>query len=160
MRTPPLADLKSTHKGMGKFLFIPLAGKKYAVKETGSYIQHSLPEIQSSGVVLKKVRQTQKQITFLAVKTPETPLEKVLVNAKIRGVVYGVYQGLFQQDSLVLNLPTAALPQGIMEFTLHNSDLMPLAERLVYVNAHQNVILTTTLSKSAYREKGKVTLKI
>jgi len=155
-----IADLKSTHKGMGKFLFIPQPGKKYVVRATGSGISHSLPEIQTGGVILKKVRQTQKQVTFLAVKTPETPLDKVWISARIRRVVYGVSQGTFQRDSLVINLPTTSLPQGIMEFTLYNSGLLPLAERLVYVNAGQNLTLTTTLSKSTYLEKEKVTLKI
>jgi len=155
-----LTVIKSTHKGMGKFLLIPQPGKKYTVQESRSGASFPLPEIQPGGVILKKVRQTPGQLTFLAVKTPETPLEKVWVSARIRGVTLSTTPGLFKHDSLVIHLPVAALPQGIVEFTLYDATLLPLAERLVYIHTGQDLTITTTLSKSAYLQKEKVTLRI
>lgn len=155
-----LTVIKSTHRGMGKFLLIPQAGKKYTAQDNRSGAWFALPEIQPGGVILKKVRQTSGQLTFLAVKTPETPLEKVWISARIRGVLLSTTPGLFKRDSLVISLPVATLPQGIVEFTLYDADLLPLAERLVYIHAGQDLKITATLSESAYRRKEKVTVKI
>lgn len=155
-----VTELKSTRMGMGKFLFIPQAGRKYTVRENETGTYYPLPEIQPAGVILKKVRQNTKHVTFLALKTPGTPLEKVVLGVTVRGEVYGMSEAVFQRDSLVINLPTAALPQGIMEFTLYDSGHQPLAERLVYINPGRELRLTTTLSKTAYGVKEKVSLNI
>ncbi|MBD0825540.1 hypothetical protein ICJ85_16155, partial [Aestuariibaculum marinum] len=51
-------------------------------------------------------------------------------------------------------------PQGIAEFTLFNSELKPLAERLVYVNPQKQLHINTTLDKTEYKTREKVNLSI
>jgi hypothetical protein len=61
---------------------------------------------------------------------------------------------------LMIKVPTAGLPQGIVEVTIFNSRLEPLDERLVYVNKDRKLNITTELSKEIYPTRGKTILKI
>src|SRR5690606_20235802 len=59
-----------------------------------------------------------------------------------------------------INMPLNDVPQGIAEVTLFNEDLMPIAERLVYIKQDQQLRIKTILNKSEYHTREKVTLKI
>ena len=60
-----------------------------------------------------------------------------------------------------VKVPISAFPcQGIAEFTLFNEDLVPLAERLVYVNPEMKLHIEAQMSKERYETREKASLKI
>jgi hypothetical protein len=59
-----------------------------------------------------------------------------------------------------LTIPTRDLPMGVLTLTVFDSRLIPLAERLVFVNKHKRLFVEVTADKSAYGKKEKVKLDI
>lgn len=155
-----ITKLESTFLGMGKFYFTPLPGKYYSIRMAGSITNYPLPDISSSGYILRKVRESDPYITFLVTKTNTIADKEVIISAQVRGVMYGIYKAVITGDSLHFNLPKHKFPQGIVEVTLYNSGMLPLAERLVYINSQQKINIQTVLTKSSFGRKEKVTLNI
>ncbi|GHT14404.1 hypothetical protein FACS189426_20680 [Bacteroidia bacterium] len=52
--------------------------------------------------------------------------------------------------------------KGIAEFTLFNANLLPIAERLVYVHPEKKLHITATTNKKVYgtRENARVKIKV
>lgn len=156
----PLADIGTLHQGIGKFVFSPDPGKSYFVKVAGIDSLYPLSEIHREGLTLRLLNNTAKQVSFMAAKTKGVPYEKIVISAQVRGVVYALYQGKMKNDSVYFSLPAHKFPQGIVEVTLYNEALEPLAERLVYVNPQHRLTIHTQLSRPAYEGKDKVKLQI
>jgi hypothetical protein len=156
----PIDSIKSTYGGMGKFNFVPRTGKVYAVKMGHSEILQQLPEIHKTGIVLKVLRQNEKAVVFLVTKSNSIPDQDIIISAQVRGTVYALYKGEMRNDTLLFNLPKDKFPQGIVEVTLYNSAMIPLVERLVYVNFDQKINISVEPSQSVYDRKDKVVLNI
>ena len=81
------------------------------------------------------------------------------MRVQCRGVVCGITTAKLSRE-LMVKIPLERLPQGIIEVTLFNSKLVPLTERLVYVNPERKLHINADLSKDIYPTRGKATLKI
>lgn len=157
----PLLEFKSTHAGMGSIGFTPDAGKRYLIRLTEPAIDSSylLPEIYITGITLQLVGRDKESLSFRVSQSPGLKQEDIYLRVQCRGVVYGMATGNLNRE-LMIKLPLAGLPQGIAEVTLFNSNLVPVAERLVYINQDRKLNIATELSKEIYPTRGKVALKI
>ncbi len=157
----PLLEFRSAHAGMGRLDFIPDAGKKYFIRLSEPAIDSTylLPEIYPSGMTMQLVERDEEYLTFKVSQSPGLYQEDIYLRVQCRGVVYGMTTAKLNRK-LLIKVPLYGLPQGIAEVTLFNSSLIPVAERLVYINQDKKLNISAKLSKEIYPTRGKVTLKI
>ena len=156
-----LLEFKSIHAGMGFFSFTPLIGKKYSIRVSEPAIDSVfiLPEIYPAGITLQLAARDDKTLLFKVSQSTGLDPEEVFLRVQCRGVVYGMATGI-SNGELWIKIPLAGLPQGIAEITLFNSNLMPLAERLVYLNQDLKLNISAELTDPIYATRGKVVLKV
>ncbi|PSL31465.1 hypothetical protein [Dyadobacter jiangsuensis] len=156
----PVMNVSSNRLGTGKFQFIPKQSAIYTLRTNHSAGHYKLPDALQTGVVLHLVSQSKTQFTFLLTKTRENSLNQIYVSAQARGIVCALFQGKMTGDSLRFSLPAAKLPQGIAQVTVYNEQLRPLAERLIFAHAGQNLVVRATPSQAAFRPRDKVKVHI
>jgi hypothetical protein len=157
----PQLEFRSIHAGMGSFGFIPDTSKKYFIRLSEPAIDSTflLPKIYPSGITLQLIGRDKESLSFKVSQNAGLNQEDIYIRVQCRGVVYGMTTAKLSRE-LKIKLPLAGLPQGIAEVTLFNSSLMPVAERLVYINCDRKLNIAAELSKEIYTTRGKATLKI
>jgi len=157
----PIQKFKSFHDGMGSFEFTPDADKSYHIRLSQPLIDSTflLPEIARIGMTLKLDNRGKDTLTFKIAQSPELGESDFYVRAQCRGVVYAIATGKVIGE-IRIKLPLSLFPQGIAEVTLFNGNLVPVAERLVYINQDRKLYLTADISKNVVPTRGKVNLKI
>lgn len=156
-----LLKIKSVHDGMGAVLFTPLANKRYRI-ELNNGNSYRLPKIHPQGIVLRLSGQDRKQLEFVVSQSEGIPDDRVYLLGQMRGMVCCVAKGLLR-DSLRISIPLDNfLYQGIAEFTLFDSSMRPVAERLVYVHSEKKLHITVEPDKKSFftREKGTIRIKV
>ena len=156
-----ILEFKSMHAGMGSFNFIPNAGKKYVIKlkEPAVDTLYFLPEILLSGITIILAGRDKEALTLRVSQSQDLPAQDLYLRVQCRGEVYGITSCRLGNE-LRIKIPLSGLPQGPAEITLFNSSLVPVAERLIYINLDKKLNITTELSKEIYPTRGKATLKI
>lgn len=154
-----LTTFKSTHDGMGTFMFVPDVNDKYFVQLKNGK-RYSLPGIQRSGMTLQFIRQTEEMVEFYVLQSAGLPAQKVCLMGQLRGVIGCMAQGVVT-DRLKISVSLKDFPyQGIAEFTLYNAAMQPIAERLVYLHPEKKLYITAKTSKDNYQLREKATLHI
>ena len=158
----PLLDFKSVHAGMGSFDFTPEAGNEYHIRlsqpVTDSTFQ--LPEIYKDGLTLHLAERDKENLGFLVSQYEGKGEKTVYLRGQMRGVIYYMASGKLN-SKLEIIIPLEDFPQqGIVEFTLFDSLLNPVAERLVFIHPEKKLNIEATLDKEKYEIRGKVMLKI
>jgi hypothetical protein len=151
----------STHDGMGKFDFMPVKNAKYFIrlKESLNDSIYSFPQIESEGLTLSLLSRDKDNLSFLISKNTERQFENIYLMVQIRGIIYGLTEAQLDKN-LKIKVPLIDMPQGIAEVTLFNEKMIPVAERLVYVNTQKRIKIQTILPDSTFFTRGKVSLKI
>lgn len=162
-----LAMLKSKHLGMGYFNFMPTAGKTYeaVIKfADGSEKNFKLPLAKLEGVTLSVNTFYSDSITI-----------KVAVNslflANNSGKEYTVIAQnhgniLYTAKSKIMGLAFAAkldksrFNSGINQITLFNENMLPVAERLIFIAPKDTLGVEIIADKSSYNQRSKVSLGI
>ncbi len=148
--TVVIASFKSYHDGIGKFQFKPKAGKKYvaAIAFQGQTVFYPLPEAQSSGINLKIENEKGGKLFVISRSRKEKELYSQLrvVAQQNNKIVFDNEVAFDDFYSVKGHLLTDSMPSGILHFTIFNSDGMPLAERLTFVDNKE------------YRSNGSVEL--
>ncbi len=160
--TVSLVQFKSTHAGMGSLSFIPKSGKKYSIRLLEPAIDSTflLPKIYSEGISLRLASRNEEFLEFIVSQGTTHVDKSVYLRGQIRGVVYCIAKGKLNNE-LLIRIPLKEFPyQGIAEFTLFNDSLVPIAERLVYLNPNKKLYIDTRLNKKRYKTREKVQLKI
>jgi hypothetical protein len=133
-----IASFKTFHDGIGKVQFKPQAGKKYVgeVETAAGKRSYPLPEVVDEGINLKvQDEKGGKKFQLSRNAKEKTHFETVKIVAQINNhVVYENDISFEDYPSVVGHLITDSLPSGILHFTIFNSDGMPLAERLTFID--------------------------
>lgn len=157
----PLNEIKSVHDGMGMCIFTPLPDRKYRIelKDGRSY---PLPDIHSEGMTLRLSKQDEKRLGFIVSQSDGLPNQEIYLVGQMRGMLCCMAKGVLK-DNLKISIPLDNfLYQGIAEFTLFNSSMQPIAERLVYVHPERKLHITIEPEKRDFilREKGTIQIKV
>jgi TonB-dependent SusC/RagA subfamily outer membrane receptor len=160
---------QSTHKGMGSFYLTPAPRKKYYAVISlpdGSDLKIALPEAMESGVSLK-IETTGKEELMVSLNSnskpesfPLTPTFYLL--AHTRGKPLYSAELVPDADGLQLSVPKKLFPAGVTHFTLFNRQLMPVSERLVFINDSEalQVIIDPSSTLVKTRQEVSSTLKV
>ncbi len=154
-----LCGIKSVHDGMGAVSFTPLVNKQYRI-ELKNGKSYPLPEIHSQGMVLNLQGQDNGHLNFLLSQTGGLPHRQIYLLGQMRGMICCMAKGILK-DSLKISIPLENFPyQGIAEFTLFDSSMQPVAERLVYVHPQKRLYITAEPEKTSFTIREKASIKI
>lgn len=155
----PVLSLKTSHAGMGSFLFTLQKQVHYAIKlKNRPDTLFTLPQIQTKGTLMRVLKNDEDSLIF-QVTTNHNESKRIFLRLQQRGIVQAIAAGTVK-DSLTIKIPVAVSPQGIAEATLFDEQLRPLAERLVYLQPDRNMHIDVTQLKAQYGQKEKVSIKI
>jgi TonB-dependent SusC/RagA subfamily outer membrane receptor len=136
----------STHaKGMGHFIFKPVKGKKYyAIVETDDEsMKVNLPVPLEKGIVMNVDNSPadiiRVKLTSNRSATNDRYANEVILIGQTRGKVHFSQILDLSEDSAEVLVNKYLFPSGITQMTVFSSRLIPLAERLVFIN-HQDYI--------------------
>lgn len=156
------------HDGMGKFVLQPDKGDSLtAVWKDAGGIEHRtpLPAIRPMGAVVRVLPGTQK-ILFSVARSGDGPAENkhlVIIAHMHQHMVYKAKINLDDNFMSGGTIPTAQLPSGVLQVTIFNSAMVPLAERVVFVNNHEflfNTQIATTLKSVGRRGKNSLVIEV
>lgn len=162
-----VVEIKSHHQGTGCFTIVPVKGKKYTaevifgddlVKKT------DLPKPGDEGVILTANALDPARIEIQVIrKFPDSDKElapEYLLVAQSGGEVCHHEQFAIQQETTSFELKKNKLPGGIIKFTLFDSRLIPVCERLVF-NNHVNVVhLVIKTDKTEYKRREPIKIGV
>lgn len=153
-----ITRFSSYHDGMGGFDIKASKDVSYYAQITKPFLSEKkvpLPNVSKEGVRFTVVTDSlQTKLEVYATKQNELRLEvatisNVLINQKVRA----------NKKTIVIG--TKDFPRGIAKFTLFDKKDFPVAERLVFLNAHKKLNIDVSLNKEIYetREKVEFTIK-
>lgn len=155
-----IAQIKSTHDGMGVVLFTPTSDKEYRV-ELDNGRSYPLPEVQSEGMGFYMTKQDHEKVEFVVSQSPSQQDKPFYLIGQMRGMLGCVAQGVVKDKQIKVTIPLDNFPyQGIAEFTLFNASMQSVAERLVYLHPNKKLFITTKADKERYETRDKATLTI
>jgi len=155
-----LKTVKTAHAGMGFFIIKPKKDRQYfIILDSFPNKKYFLKEIKTKGKVLRFISANEKVLRVNISQSETENKETIYLRLQQKGITYNLIQ-VELRDKINVEIPVEKLPQGIAEITLFNNYLQPIAERLVYINPHKKLKITTKLNKDRFRTKEKVTLNI
>lgn len=154
-----VAEFESLRFGMGSFGFTPLPGETYTATITspaGNRQTFVLPPAASGGVVMN-VEADSNQVRVRLRSSKPTSLR---LEGSSRGFVYYSQELKLEAGETNCVIDAGAFPVGISVFSLKANQGIPLAERLVFLNADKNLDVSITTDKQHYLPREKVRLTI
>lgn len=133
-----IMKFETTYLGMGNFIINPLPDKKYSVNvefADGSTKIVELPKIEKSGYVLavNNLDSTKMSVRILLTKDLIGKGNLHLV-AQHNGEVYFSTKLSSEKQVTSVSAPKADFPSGLLQLTLFNAEMIPVSERIVFIN--------------------------
>lgn len=161
-----MTSFSSIHDGMGYFTIQPIAKEKYrAIWKDNKGLQHEslLPDANKQGVVLS-TELTANQLNY-SLKRPDSVAADYTtyqVEAQMhQRLVYSAKVNMTKKTSITAQIDTDSLPNGVLQLTIFNAALQPIAERIVFIN-HDNYYFITDLHSADKNltKRGRNSLQI
>ncbi len=161
-----LLSFNSEHDGMGKFLLTPDKGDSLTavwLDERGIEHRTGLPQVKAIGSVVRAIPGNQKVLFSVARSADGGPELKHLT------IIAHMHQHLVYKAKINLEdnfmsggtIPTGQLPSGVLELTVFNSEMAPVAERVVFINNHEFLFRPEVeVSQKSMAHRGKNSLVI
>tara|TARA_B100000809_G_scaffold49621_1_gene44583 strand:- start:5824 stop:8304 length:2481 start_codon:yes stop_codon:yes gene_type:complete len=148
--------------GLGLFMLTPEPGKTYTaiVDINGSIERYPLPKPLVKGYQISAFNNG-TNIGIHVVSNLDIGLKGSFLVGHQRGKHLYNKLETSNKSNYKLNFPTQKLNDGLVHFTLFNSEGNPVAERLIYIENPTNIInLKVSLDKKKIKTREKITLKI
>ena len=159
-----VAIFNTTHAGMGVFAFTPQANERYNAVVSlpdGRTKSFEIPKSLENGYVLS-VNKNEENISVRINTSPDRVNGKeVYVIGQANGTVYASFTSKLEKNVLTANIPKKSFPTGIVQFTLFDSELKPIAERLIFVNHNDDLKIGIKNNYDAFtKKKNEMTLQV
>ena len=156
-----LADIESSHKGIGLFSITPKAAAQYYLitQHQGMEYRFPLPEVSHSGITLSINNNNANEVFVTVNASMDTLLKGAFLIGHIRGDIKIYETNLLENRSL--KLPKSSLPNGLVHLTLFDDKDRPHAER-VFFNDHgyDSEIISSQLDNMHNDDSNKSSLII
>ncbi|MFI5154607.1 MAG: hypothetical protein ACHQEM_00385 [Chitinophagales bacterium] len=159
-------EFQSSHDGMGKFLLIPDKGDVFyatCTNSKGKEFKVDLPPVKAEGVTLR-VLNGGKKIIFSVARSTGSSLENNQLIVMAHMNQHLVYKATVRLQEILLSsgsIPVDQLPTGVLQITVFNNNLRPVAERVLFVNNHEFEFLSNVeIEKKAISRRGLNTINI
>ncbi|MBK0379379.1 SusC/RagA family TonB-linked outer membrane protein [Mucilaginibacter segetis] len=159
-----VAVFTTVHAGMGVFALQPLAGHTYVAvveNKSGKSTNYQLPAVKNSGYVFS-VNHTSDDSVTVRVETTEDFItgQKIALIVQQNDVVKYAAKIKIDQPSVGSRLANINFSTGITQFTLLSPDGSPIAERLIFIDRHDQLNLKITSDKKVYNKHEKVDISL
>lgn len=161
-----VAQFSTAFAGMGVFALRPEKGetyKAYVTLSDGKTRTYPLPNILENGFALAVQNNADSLIIRVGLSVDRlSSAKKLFVVIQNNGKVYAHYNFTPSETSLSTSLSTRILPTGITQITLFNELGKPVAERLVFINHHDQlkIAIDTIAQDTRPKKENKVRLKV
>lgn len=156
-----VAIIQTLQFGMGLFPFTPKVNQTYTaiIEINGIEQSYPFPKAKPQGTVLA-VHPKKEAISIKVVTNNPTSLLGYSVVAHTRGEYLFGYEVTEKKNVLKIDLPTENLPSGILNLTVFNSEGLPIAERLIFIDniKDKQITLNTGLNKTIFKKREQVDL--
>jgi len=160
-----VADLKSTHRGMGVFELQPEIDQTYTARITyhEKQLNFPLPTAKSSGLMLRINNLISKDSIIITV-TPTPDVQRggevyYLIGQSNNMVCYGALTSS-GKGTKRFSIHRSAFPTSVARFTLLSQARVPLAERIVFINHQDKIKISVIAAKPIYNNRDSVALNI
>ncbi|GAA3631381.1 hypothetical protein [Flavivirga jejuensis] len=158
-----ISTFKSNHLGMGKVQFTPQPNKQYygtIIGNQGTVLKYPFPKVSSVGMVLNVIEDA-SNINVLVTSKDTFEGESISIRARHRGIT-DYYSNIKTKGNTVYKqFEKALFPEGIIEFTIFNSNQLPVCERLFFNrNKEQQLNILAKPNRSIYGQRDKIKLDI
>ncbi len=158
-----ISVFKSNHLGMGKVQFTPQPHKQYYGTIIGNQekvIKYALPKASPFGMVLS-VTEDDKFINILVTGNNFIDDESISIRARHRGLTdyYSIIKT--KGNTVYKQFEKTQFPEGIIEFTIFNSNQVPVCERLFFNrNKKQQLNILVKPNRRVYGQRDQIKLDI
>jgi hypothetical protein len=147
-----LIHFNTIHAGMGSFEIIPESGSVYRARvlKDGRPVVFNLPPARNEGVALRIDREENSlQIGISSGLSPGDKgyMDEVFLLAHTRGMVLHSESLPMLSGKAKVKIPEAAFPAGITHITVFSPDSAPLAERLVFIDRKESLIISPRVTR-------------
>ncbi|MBZ4188409.1 hypothetical protein [Niabella beijingensis] len=153
-----VASFSSIHKGMGILRFTPQPGSHYtAFPDGGKPVP--LPAVRSSGTLLHAEHSPASDSIRITIDgTPDLRGKKFYFAAFARGLSIAKGRIILSGHASHFNIARNMTPSGITRFTLYDSLMRPVNERILFLWQKDQLQLSVIPHKQLYGEKDSVSL--
>lgn len=162
-----LSGFKSDHLGMGRMSFLPdknVGYKIIAKTATSKYQEIPFPKIEPYGqvMIVDNVSFRDKIRILIYNKSQEKGNMELHLVGHARGILAFSVKVTLSERGVIMNLPSAELPDGITHLTLFDNNTNPICERLVFVDNNRSLQVQVKPDKAIYkaREETKVVVAV
>ena len=155
-----VSSINTLDRGSGFFTLLPKAYEQYKaiLNDKSEYL---LPKVKNEGYSLL-INNTHPKNINIKVKASESLRDKPFyVIGTLRTLKYFQAKFEFNEEEVIeFEVPKNKLPSGVMTFTILDEEMQPWAERAVFINNQEELVITTKLDKESYQPREKVKLEI
>lgn len=151
----------SEYLGMGKFQFKPEIGRKYTAELTGENnrtVKIQIPKAKESGYKFEVIS-TEDSLQLNVKSSADLNIGQLTLIAAQDGAVRYAQKLNLSRSVYDLSIPKSTFYTGIIQFTLFNSEGLPVAERLSFCN-HDNLLRIEVDVKQNYQKRELVNLLV
>jgi hypothetical protein len=142
-----ITTFSAVHDGMGFFVLQPLPGETYKAvwkDKAGKLHENNLPPAQKETVTIS-VSFPEKQLHY-TLRRPDSinpVFTKFTVVAQMQQrLMYSAIINMAKKTVVTAPMLTDSMPDGVLQITVFNASMMPVAERLVFVNNNNYSFIT------------------
>jgi hypothetical protein len=156
--------VQSFHQGMGSIEFVPdrNINYKFSVKIDGIKYIPDFPAIEEKGITIQVNPLNNSRIfyTINRQENAEKIIPEVIVIAHMNGVSFYAEKIKLEELTTGGAILKKDLPHGVLTFTVFTHNMIPLAERLVFIKKVQPILPVIQLEKISLEAKGKNTVRL
>ncbi len=157
-----IQEFKSEHLGMGFTKFKPENGKTYrgVVKYQNIYTKNfDLPAAMSQGASMI-VDNISNKTNIRVILSSNIPDAEILIIGQSKGMAFYAGKMPAGKQNAIIMIPRDKFPPGVAQFTLFDTKLRPLCERLVFVQPTSTLVFDIKADKEVYKTREKTNLSI
>ena len=156
-----LTAFKTDVRGMGQFLITPEKGDRYyaiCTDEKGRSKRFELPEAQEHGYSLTTAWRKDYLVVKALQAEPSKTGDTLCLIIHTRGIVQDIH--IIEDTGKEIYFPKDLFTSGVSALLLLNSDMVPLSERLVFVNNNDQASVAGMADKDIYTTRDSVAYTI
>ena len=161
--TNETVSFQSGFKGIGSFIFTPKVNHTYHafVKDKNGIEETALlPNIQANGCVLSVINTDKNKVDVHIASAGENNLHNLILIAQSGNRIRYAMPVSLIDGSATVTISKVKFPTGIAQFTLFDTALQPIAERLVFINHRDELLIGITPDKPTYNKREKTRLQL
>ncbi len=154
-----ITTLESFHGGMGRFAFTPQAGNRYEVVLTspaGITQRYELPKAASKGLSVQLATAGNE----LRMQIHSTQNADIKITGYTKEQLYFTQNMRVKKGTQTVAIDPQLFPAGIARFTVTQSNGLPLAERVMFLNSYRQLNVSLAPGKKIYTPREKVTMTV